>query len=369
MAKSPSFLTSIVSGSADGELRMWDLTERKSAWMVRGHDKFVRGVCFIPEERKILSCGDDKIIKLWDCHSSSTMPILTFNGKSTFTGVDHHRNQACFATSGAGIEIWNHERTEPVTTFSWNSDTITSVKFNQTEISILAACAYDRSVILYDLRSSTPLAKSILNMRSNALCWNPMEAYYFTVANEDHNCYTFDMRKMDRAVNIIKGHVSAVLDVDYSPTGQEIVTGSYDKTVRIFNAREGLSRDVYHTKRMQRIFTVKVSMDAQYILSGSDEGNIRLWKMDASRKIAIATPREKAAVHYNKALKQKFRHVDEVRKISRHRRIPKAIVTATKTKREMLKSAHRKAENERKHSKFEGEKKSEKEKTILAIKK
>ena len=42
------------------------------------------------------------------------------------------------------------------------------------------------------------------------------------------------------------------LDVDYSPTGEEIVTGSYDRSIIIFDAREGHSRDIYHTKRMQR---------------------------------------------------------------------------------------------------------------------
>jgi WD repeat and SOF domain-containing protein 1 len=61
------------------------------------------------------------------------------------------------------------------------------------------------------------------------------------------------MRNLSRSVNILKDHVSAVLDLEYSPTGEEIVTGGYDKTLRIFNSREGHSRDVYHTKRMQKV--------------------------------------------------------------------------------------------------------------------
>lgn len=73
--------------------------------------------------------------------------------------------------------------------------------------------------------------------------------------------------------------------MDYSPTGEEIVTGAYDRTVRIFNLRQGRSRDIYHTKRMQRIFCVKYSMDSKYVLSGSDDGNVRLWKANASEKI------------------------------------------------------------------------------------
>lgn len=42
------------------------------------------------------------------------------------------------------------------------------------------------------------------------------------------------------------------MDIDYSPTGREFVTGSYDRTVRIFDYNAGHSREVYHTKRMQR---------------------------------------------------------------------------------------------------------------------
>jgi DDB1- and CUL4-associated factor 13 len=89
-------------------------------------------------------------------------------------------------------------------------------------------------------------------MRCNALSWNPMVAYNFTVASEDFNCYTFDMRKLGSARNVHKDHVQAVLDIDYSPTGQEFVTGSYDRTIRIFPVDQGHSREIYHTKRMQR---------------------------------------------------------------------------------------------------------------------
>lgn len=43
-------------------------------------------------------------------------------------------------------------------------------------------------------------------------------------------------------MNIHKDHVAAVIDVDYAPTGKEFVSGSYDKTVRIFAADKGHSR-------------------------------------------------------------------------------------------------------------------------------
>src|SRR5204862_8191678 len=110
----------------------------------------------------------------------------------------------------------------------------------------------DRTILRYCVRSTMPVSKLVTQLKSNSISWNSMEAFNFAAASEDHNVYIYDMRKMNRALNVMKGHVSAVLDVDFSPTGEELVSGSYDRSIRIFRSREGHSRDVYHTKRMQR---------------------------------------------------------------------------------------------------------------------
>jgi WD40 repeat protein len=43
---------------------------------------------------------------------------------------------------------------------------------------------------------------------------------------------------------VLQDFVSAVMDVDYSPTGREFVAGSYDRSVRIFAYQGGHSREV-----------------------------------------------------------------------------------------------------------------------------
>lgn len=86
-----------------------------------------------------------------------------------------------------------------------------------------------------------------------------MEAFNMAAASEDHNVYIFDVRKFDKALNVLKDHVAAVMDVEFSPTGQELVTASYDRTIRLWNRDKGHSRDIYHTKRMQRVFCANFS--------------------------------------------------------------------------------------------------------------
>ena len=62
------------------------------------------------------------------------------------------------------VDVWDHERSEPISNFSWGSDSVTSVRFNPAEPDLLASAGSDRSIALYDLRSSTPIRKIIMQV-------------------------------------------------------------------------------------------------------------------------------------------------------------------------------------------------------------
>lgn len=53
-------------------------------------------------------------------------------------------------------------------------------------------------------------------------------------------------------MKIHKGHIGSIMDIDYSPSGKEFVSGSFDKTIRIFPVNKGVQREVYHGKRMHK---------------------------------------------------------------------------------------------------------------------
>ncbi|KFY23715.1 hypothetical protein V493_05697 [Pseudogymnoascus sp. VKM F-4281 (FW-2241)] len=370
MAKDPNSLNRFASGSGDGIVKVWDLTSREEIWNVGAHENIVKDMSWT-RDQKLLTCASDRSIKLFDPYNtqSGSAPLATWLGTNAFTGISHHRSNNSFAASSGVISIYDLERfTAPPEVLKWptSTDTITTVQFNQVETSILASCATDRSIVLYDLRTSMPLAKTVLNFASNAIAWNPMEAFNFAVANEDHNIYVFDMRKMNKALNVLKDHVAAVMDVEYSPTGEEIVSASYDRTIRIWKARSGHSRDIYHTKRMQRVFSTKFTPDSKYILSGSDDGNIRLWRAESSRREGIKSAKQRQSLEYNAALSERYQHMPEIRRIKRHRHVPKVIKKAGEIKSEELKAIKRKVENERKHTKRQFQKrKPEREKMVL----
>uniref|UniRef100_A0A0D9WRR6 Sof1-like protein domain-containing protein n=1 Tax=Leersia perrieri TaxID=77586 RepID=A0A0D9WRR6_9ORYZ len=273
-----------------------------------GHQGAVRGLATSTDGDFLVSCGVDCTVRLWK------VPMLKMVDPNDAIGDASEWDGNLFATVGAQVDIWDQNRSEPINSFEWGKDTVLSVRFNPGEP----------------------------DTRCNSICWNPREPMNFTAANEDTNCYSFDARKLDEAKVVHKGHVSAVMDIDYSPTGREFVTGSYDRTVRLFQYNGDHSREIYHTKRMQRVFCVKYTYDGTYLVSGSDDTNLRLWKSKASEQLGVLLPRERRKQEYLDAVKERYKHLPEVKRIVRHRHLPKPIYKAGSLRRTMVEAENRK---------------------------
>ncbi|KAF8820357.1 Sof1 family domain-containing protein [Cardiosporidium cionae] len=379
LSRSHKHLADLFTGSCDGEVRMWNLDSKQCHKSIRAHEGFVRGVCVSHDDKWLFSCGDDKKIKQWNIEKNKNAlelnldevtdtghlmqngdiktifkdvtPTTVFQAQSALTSVDHHWHRSSFVSSGDTVDVWDYHRSAPVQTFEWGCEKVMMSRFNPSEPYLVASTAADNSIALHDLRGKTSLRKIILRMRSNALCWNPFQPIHFTVANEDHNLYTFDMRRMDAALLVHKDFTNSVMDIDYSPTGLEFVAGSFDRTLRIFETNSGRSRDVYHTKRMQNVLCCRYTADTRYIVSGSTDFCIRIWKADAAAPLGPRSYRERQAIAYRASLKEKFAHMKEIKRIARHRHVPILIKKTAEKKREMENAQRRKENNVRTHSK------------------
>jgi WD repeat and SOF domain-containing protein 1 len=375
-AVSRKSLLPLVSGGADGVIQLWDLASRTSLAEIAAHSRNITGVCFDRQGEHFLSCSDDGTLQRWTLHANgesstaaaATAPVSHMGGQrvhesvqtwrcpGSFKSLDYSwKDDDRFATaSDDAVQVWSTERSTALQTHRhlWGADdTVNVVRWHPVESHLLAHCSADRGIGLHDTRAAKALKKTVLRMKSNDLQWNPLEPMNFAVANEDYRAYLFDMRKLAAPLKMYDGHTSAVLSLSWAPTGREFVTGSYDRTLRIFEANDGKAREIYHTNRMQRVFCVNYTADAKFVISGSDDSNLRLWKARASEPLGQATTREEAALRYRAKLIQKHQHLPEVRKIYKSRKVPKTIRKQTEQARIMKESADRKQGNRIKYDK------------------
>lgn len=269
LGKDPRRVSIIAAGGGDGEVIVHSLSQRRALLKVQAHRGMVGGVCWTSEardgKRGLVTCGKlDGTVKIWrskafapgmtvqeeeggdemldrtgavgedgyveeeddlamdenkrDARGLNLEPSMTYTSKNGFNGIDHHRTDAVFATASNVVQVWDENRSSPLSTLQFGSsmETVNAVQFNQSETSVLASVGSDRTMCLYDIRTGKAERRVVMNMRSNQISWCPTLPTVMLLASEDQNLYTFDIRNLASPTQIYKGHVGGVMGCDWS---------------------------------------------------------------------------------------------------------------------------------------------------------
>lgn len=231
---------SIVSASGDNTLRIWS---RKSddtfaaAFTLEGHTKPVHSVAFTSDSRHIVSGGEDGALRLWDARSGRPIGAPLEGHKSTIRSVAVTSTRSRIVTGGAdsAVRVWPGPA-------AWEADLCRQLKYNMSD-------AQWRRWVSADI-GYEPQCGGL----------RPQPDHGFVLASEP-----------------LEGHRQGVLSVAISPDGSRLVSGSDDKTLRIWDARSGRPTSEPLAGHGEAVNVVAFSPDGSLILSGSDDKTLRLW--------------------------------------------------------------------------------------------
>lgn len=153
----------VLSGGDDTTLKLWDAATGKCLQTLREHRKRIFAVAFSPDGRKALSASDDQTIKLWDIAKGQL--LQSFGGHIQLTSVAYSPDGRYILAGDTPIKLWEIATGQVVQTFE--DPGAQAVAFSPDQRYILSG-GQDRQLKLWEvatgrcLRTFEPHASDIL---------------------------------------------------------------------------------------------------------------------------------------------------------------------------------------------------------------
>ncbi|KAI8654220.1 NACHT domain-containing protein [Fusarium sp. Ph1] len=136
-----------------------------------------------------------------------------------------------------------------------------------------------RRFILFNRR---PIELAPLQAYASALVFSPTRSLIRKLFEKGESNWIISKPSMESnwntCVQTLEGHGSSVISVVFSADGQRLVSGSYDKTIKIWDAATGACEQTLEGHGEQ-VTSVVFSVDSQRLASGSYDKTIKIWDM------------------------------------------------------------------------------------------
>lgn len=273
----------ILSGSSDNSLKLWNLFTDKVVKTLRGHDYPIESIAFSPDGKTALSGSQDNTVKYWDLSTGAV--LKTLRGHSDWVRAVAFSPNGKFALSGSDdntVKLWNLSSGRVIKTLNEHSQHVLAVAFSPDGEIVLSA-SKDRSIKLWNL-STGKIIKTLSEHSASveAITLSP-DGKKVLSASRDQTIKLWDL-STGRVIKTLVGHSDSVESVAFSPDGKTVLSGSADNTIKLWDLSTG---QVIKTleKHSSTIKSVTFSPDGKLILSASLDNTIRLSNRQSGEEI------------------------------------------------------------------------------------
>jgi len=226
----------------DGKVRLWDAETKKVVAIWTGHDKAVRSLCWSVDGERLVSGSDDGTIRVWDVESGDTVlgPINTEH-RSVYA-VMYSPDTTKIATGGRdqiAVKIWDAK----------TGNLLSKIKHDSTVWSL--AWTSDQKKLI---TASSPLIR------------------------------IFDTATWQQ-IAILEGHTNLVNSLSLFQNNRLLASGSYSGTARLWNLDTNLQVGPPLLNE-DTVYSAAISADGKQLVTGCDDSNAYVWDIHTILKDA-----------------------------------------------------------------------------------
>ncbi|XP_013789989.1 notchless protein homolog 1-like [Limulus polyphemus] len=322
----------LASGSGDTTVRFWDIHTETPQFTCKGHTNWVLCIAWSPNGKKLASACKKGQIIIWNPNTGKQIgrTLTGHNQWVTFISWEPlHKNGDCRRLASSSkdttIRIWDTILSQTLFILSGHTQSVTCVKWGG--MGLLYTSSQDCTVKVwredgvlcrtlqghghwvntlalntdYVIRTGafdpTLMAISCTDLSDSELQEKALERFHSTKGGEperlvsgsdDFTLFLWLPETDKKPITRMTGHQQLVNDVKFSPDLRFIASASFDKSIKLWDAKTGKYLAALRG-HVQAVYQISWSADSRLLVSGSADSTLKVWDLK-TKKLQIDLP-------------------------------------------------------------------------------
>jgi len=274
----------LVSGGRGGDLRVWDaISGTRVLGPLQAHTVSISIVAFSPDGKRIVSISRAaknvySELRVWD--ASLGISLLESRTGAIFSmAFSPDGTQIAIAFGNSAIEVYDTLSGQiiygPLRPRDGddgdNTDETISVLWSPCSKRIFTCSMFDR-IFVWDMESLTEIT-SFIHLHDSyltALAISHDGTYFATASEYQSVIRVWDLTSSREVLPALRGHKDTISLLAFSPDSNQLISGSWDQTIRVWDVNSAKANFPSHDGNFHR--TYAFSNDGKRVVSGSRGG-------------------------------------------------------------------------------------------------
>ncbi|BBM88046.1 protein kinase domain-containing protein [Candidatus Uabimicrobium amorphum] len=269
------------------DLIIWDAQQKRLLTkIISGHTDKINDICFSPDGKELASVSDDGLVKIWNINTKKV--TAEFEGHNSGIESVHYSPKGKYlatASSDKTIRIWDVEKGKATWMLFGNDghkDVVHKVCYNGIGNAV-ATASRDGVIKIWNI--ATGKAYITIDDMKNVQSLQYTKDDQMLIIALENNIQLWDIAT-GAPVEILTGHTDFVTDIAYSPDGKKLLSGSKDKTLRLWTIPAQPQITLRRGYKNQKIHDIAYHPQGKLFTTLSHD-HIHIWNHKDSRPIRV----------------------------------------------------------------------------------
>jgi WD40 repeat protein len=283
----------VVSAGEDRTLRVWDPDGYEVACL-RGHRGPVFSVAFSPDGRRVTSASRDKTVRVWDLARGEQLACLGRSDDNPQSPLGHNATASCAAFSADGgrivscgwdrtMRVWDAAGGQQLMCLTKHSQRVNSVAISPDGRRLVSG-ACDGDILLWGAEGGDLLGRTSLGSDWPAAVTFSPDGAYVVSGSHRGKLQVWDGHTLAELTSRT-GHDGVINFVSFSRDGRRLLSGGWDRTVRAWNVLGGAETGRLRGDDLS-VLSLVFSHDGRLLAGGDFKGEVHLWDTATGLEVA-----------------------------------------------------------------------------------